>query len=83
MREKRNAQAELDYVVSKGAEVIPLEVKSGKTGTLKSLQQFLKEKRSEKGVHISPRNFGKEGDIIELPLFAIWKIWDDVEQSKE
>ncbi|MCK5808517.1 DUF4143 domain-containing protein [bacterium] len=83
VREKRNAQAELDYVVSKGAEVIPLEVKSGKTGTLKSLQQFLKEKRSEKGVHISPRNFGKEGDIIELPLFAIWKIWDDVEQSKE
>ena len=79
VREKRNAQAELDYVVSKGAEVIPLEVKSGKIGTLKSLKQFLKEKKTEKGVHISPRNFGKSGNIIEIPLFAIWKIWDDAE----
>jgi len=44
-REKRQSAAEIDYVVSVGSEIIPIEVKAGKSGRLKSLHVFLKEKR--------------------------------------
>lgn len=45
-REKRGAAAEVDYVLSAGQQVFPVEVKAGTTGSLKSLQQFLAEKNS-------------------------------------
>jgi predicted AAA+ superfamily ATPase len=45
MREARNAAAEIDYVITQGQQIIPVEIKAGKTGTLRSLQVFLKEKR--------------------------------------
>lgn len=43
-REQRGSEAELDYVHSQGSRVVPIEVKSGKTGTLKSLHGFVAER---------------------------------------
>ncbi len=40
-REKRGSQAELDYVIQHGSKVIPIEVKAGSTGSLKSLHLFM------------------------------------------
>jgi len=42
-REKRDANAELDYLIEFENKVIPVEVKAGKTGSLKSLQVFMAE----------------------------------------
>ncbi|MEA3495477.1 MAG: AAA family ATPase [Bacteroidota bacterium] len=47
MREKRNSEAEIDYLTEIENKIIPIEVKSGKTGTLKSLQVFVAEKNSD------------------------------------
>jgi len=44
VREKKNSSAEIDYVSTNGSQVVPIEVKSGKTGRLKSLHLFLQEK---------------------------------------
>src|SRR6185437_2700898 len=44
VREARNAAAEIDYVIAQGQQIIPVEIKAGKTGTLRSLQGFLREK---------------------------------------
>lgn len=44
VREAKNAAAEIDYMITSGQHVIPVEIKAGTTGTLKSLHQFLKEK---------------------------------------
>jgi len=44
-REERSSAAEVDYVISVGQEIFPVEVKSGKTGKLKSLHLFLREKK--------------------------------------
>ncbi len=41
VREKAQSSAEVDLVVPHGDKVIPIEIKSGKTGTLKSLHQFI------------------------------------------
>ncbi len=52
-REKRGSSAEVDYVLSQGSEILPVEVKAGKTGTLKSLHLFLREKRRSFAVRLS------------------------------
>lgn len=44
MRDKPNSSAEVDYLIALGSHVIPVEVKSGTTGRLKSLHLFLSEK---------------------------------------
>ncbi|NOX86746.1 MAG: AAA family ATPase, partial [Chlorobi bacterium] len=43
VREKKQSSAEVDLVFSYGDKVIPIEIKSGKTGTLKSLHQFVEQ----------------------------------------
>jgi hypothetical protein len=44
-REARNANAEVDFVINRQQEILPVEVKAGKTGTLRSAFQFLREKQ--------------------------------------
>ncbi len=41
VRETKSSSAEIDYVISNGSDIIPIEVKAGKTGRLKSLHQFI------------------------------------------
>jgi predicted AAA+ superfamily ATPase len=45
VREEKSAAAEIDYVLPCGHHIVPVEIKAGTTGTLKSLHQFLKEKQ--------------------------------------
>lgn len=45
VREKKGTSAEIDFVVSHRSSVIPVEVKAGKTGRLRSLHQFIEEKK--------------------------------------
>jgi predicted AAA+ superfamily ATPase len=40
LREAKSANAEVDFVTASGNQVTPIEVKAGKSGSLKSLQQF-------------------------------------------
>jgi uncharacterized protein len=44
-RTKKGSEAEVDYIIQHENQIIPIEVKSGTTGTLKSLHQFMKEKK--------------------------------------
>jgi predicted AAA+ superfamily ATPase len=41
VRDKTQSQAEVDFVVQHGRFVIPVEVKSGKVGSLRSLHEFM------------------------------------------
>ncbi len=44
VREAKGSAAEIDYLMTQGQEIVPIEIKAGTTGTLKSLHQFLTEK---------------------------------------
>lgn len=52
-RDKRGSSAEVDYLLAVGGEIVPVEVKAGKTGTLKSLHLFLREKGRRIGLRLS------------------------------
>lgn len=45
VRQAKTSNAEVDYVISHGPMIVPVEVKSGKSGSLKSLQQFVARKK--------------------------------------
>lgn len=46
LREGRASNAEVDFVVQFGQSIVPMEIKSGKSGSLKSLLQFVHQKKS-------------------------------------
>ncbi len=52
-RGKKGAEAEVDYVIQHEDQIIPIEVKAGTTGTLKSLHQFMKEKKKLIAVRVN------------------------------
>ena len=53
IRQTRGSNAEVDFVIGIGDQVVPVEVKAGKTGTLKSLHVFLREKRRRFGLRFN------------------------------
>ncbi len=50
LREGKSSNAELDFVVGIKGNIIPIEVKFGATGTLKSLHQFMGTKNAQLAV---------------------------------
>lgn len=41
LKDKTQTKAEVDFIINRGKQIIPIEVKSGKSGTLKSLFHFM------------------------------------------
>ncbi len=73
-REKRGSQAEVDYVVQTGNEILPIEVKSGSTGRMRSMHLFLAERHLKRGLRVSLENFSRYGSIETVPLYAVWSL---------
>lgn len=77
--------SEVDYILADNMKVIPLEVKSGTSGKMKSLRLFMKKKHLSEAVRSSLENFGKltfvekedenspaiEKQIVIHPLYAL------------
>ncbi|MFO7535654.1 MAG: AAA family ATPase [Kiritimatiellia bacterium] len=87
LREGRANNAEVDYVIAKGSRILPVEVKAGAGGSLKSLQQFVLEKKSMQAIRFDLNRPSKmminakarSGDtvvdvqveLMSLPLYAV------------
>lgn len=75
-REKKGSNAEVDFLVHLNSEVFPVEVKSGKTGTLKSMRIFLKEHpKSPFGLRFSMHELSMHDQVLSIPLYMAgqWK----------
>ena len=70
-RETKNSHAEVDFLIQKGLDIVPIEVKSGKHGKMQSLNMFLNEKKISKGIRTSQENFSTYGNIDVYPLYAV------------
>jgi len=73
-REERNSLAEVDYIIQRNEQIIPIEVKSGKRGSMQSLHLFLSDKKCPFGVRTSSENFAAFDNIRVIPLYAIGNI---------
>ncbi len=74
-REDKSSQAEVDYLIQKNKDIIPIEVKSGTRGAMQSLNLFMKEKNSKFGIRTSIENFAIYDKIKVYPLYAIKNIF--------
>lgn len=83
VREKKGASSEVDLVYSYQGMVIPIEVKSGSTGSLKSLHQFMQRTNHPYAVRIYGGEFhiekiktpdGTPFTIMHLPYYLGTKI---------
>ena len=90
LREGRSSNAELDFVIGLRGNIIPIEVKSGATGTLKSLHQFMGTKQASLAIRFDTMlpavhqidtviNINKQRkqvkySLISLPLYLVERL---------
>ncbi len=89
-RERSSSNAEVDFVQAFGNAIFPIEVKSGKSGSLKSLQQFILKKQVKQALRfdlnqpsrqrITQKAKTRDGseeisyELISLPLYAVGEL---------
>ena len=70
-RRQRNSGAEVDYLVAERGRVVPVEVKAGKTGRLRSLAVFARHYRPPVAVRVYADRFRRDGGIVSAPLYGL------------
>ena len=82
-RLNKNATAEVDFIWNSGNKIIPIEVKAGKSGKLRSLHQFIDRAPHSVSVRIYSGKFSieeaktiadKRFTLINLPFYLINKL---------
>lgn len=71
---KEKSQIEVDFVVQKKSELLPIEVKAEENVRSKSLRQFItvdNADRNLKGVRFSMKGYIDQGWVENVPLYAI------------
>lgn len=83
LRDKGSQKGEIDFLIQKSNVIIPIEVKSDKSGTLKSLFYFVYDNKWAQAIKVSCHPFSKtlikhkihdsvvNIDLIELPIYAV------------
>jgi predicted AAA+ superfamily ATPase len=83
VKEKKESTAEVDYVFPFDGLIIPIEVKSGKEGTLKSLHSFMDQAHHEMAIRLYAGELkmteaitqnGKKYKLLSLPYFLASQI---------
>ena len=71
-RHKVGGEGEIDYLIQHNENVIPIEVKSGKGSTLKSMHLFLESRPSAPyGIRFSTQNYSIYKRVRSYPLYAV------------
>ena len=82
-RESKDANAELDFIWQFGNKIIPVEVKSGKAGKLRSMHEFIDRSPHNIGVRVYSGKFsvenystisGNKYKLINLPFYLVHKM---------
>jgi hypothetical protein len=83
VREKKQSSAEVDYLYQYNGKLIPIEVKSGSIGKLRSLHQFMDQAPHKLAVRVWQGSFsiektktiaGTEFTLLNLPFYLVHRI---------
>jgi predicted AAA+ superfamily ATPase len=83
VRDKNPSLAEVDFLIQHNQKIVPIEVKAGKTGTLRSLHQFIDASQCDFAIRLYAGNIqlddlktsqGKSFKLLNLPYFLVGKI---------
>ena len=74
--------AEVDYLVQKGDQILPVEVKSAHGNTLRSLRLFLEtHPKSSKGLRFSSLDYSIHQSLDSRPLYAAVSLAHDSQKE--
>ena len=73
-REKPGSEAEIDYLIQYKSNMIPIEVKAGKSSRIRSMRLFMEETKAPMGIRISQNPLKFDPDILSIPLYMISEI---------
>ncbi len=68
------SEAEVDFILQLKDNTYPVEVKSGTSKNIKSLRSYADKYKPKTIIRTSPRNFIKDKDFINVPLYAACSI---------
>jgi len=92
IREAKNSNAEIDYLISYSGRLIPVEVKSGVGTTLKSLHLFMDQAPHRLAVRIWNKPFsesdvqtaaGKKFLLLNVPYYLVSQLIRIIENYRE
>ncbi len=66
--------AEIDFIIQRDGQLIPIEVKSADNTRAKSLKVYMDTYRPAYAIKLSAKNFGLEGNKKNVPLYAAFCI---------
>ena len=69
-----NGIAELDFLIQKNTDIVPIEVKTSTNTKARSLALYMKTYNPNYAIRISEKNFGFENNIKSVPLYAVFCI---------
>jgi predicted AAA+ superfamily ATPase len=71
VREEKSSSAEIDFLIAVDTQIVPIEVKAGAIGSLRSLKLFLAEKKLPLGLRISEVPFHLNHSVLSIPFYMI------------
>ena len=75
---KAGTPAEVEFVLQDGlGQIVPIEVKSGKNVSATSLKRYQEKSGAPTAVRIYEKDFGQEGGILSVPLYAAFCLSGD------
>lgn len=63
--------AEIDFIIQKGMEIIPVEVKGGEEKSAASFKAYIKHREPRTALRFSKLGYVKDGSITNLPLYLV------------
>ncbi len=66
-------RGEIDFVLQKGMEIIPIETKGGEDKSAPSFKKYVAEHKPEHAIRYSARGYRKDGDLTNIPLYLVRK----------
>lgn len=67
---KPNSQLEIDFLIQRGDEIVPIEVKAEENLKAKSLRQFVNDNETQTAYRLSMSNYRQEAWMTNIPLYA-------------
>ena len=92
VRDKKQSSAEVDFIINYNGKIVPVEVKSGSSGKMKSLHYFMDNSESKIAVRIYSEKLnvdilttqsGKKFKLINMPYYLAGNIHEIIRKYSE
>ena len=71
--------SKIDFVIQKGTEIIPVEVKAGEDKSAPAFKKYIDTRNPEHAIRFSQRGYLKNDNITNIPLYLVGKLNDLIE----